>query len=188
VGSDNKEGRQLQERKRLSNSTTTVTIDANLLSALIAAAVALVVLLLDKLVIEPRKWKKRYEIRSLEKTLEVYGALVTILKTCHTRALMQNAPSTAQYTVNLNEISQLEVIFERKRYLLSEQLCTQWENLEKYEPQLGELKTGAISDLNLPLKEMRGVAEREFAGYTKRYEELTGFEPPTSYQSGEPPI
>lgn len=165
----------------MSNSTATATsLNPNLLSALIAAVVAFIVLLLDKLFIEPRKWKKRYEIRTLERALEVHGSLITILRECHQRALLQNVSANAQYNVNLADLYALQSIFQRKSYLLSQQLRTQWENLQGSQSHLPELMEAQVASLNLPLREMRELAERDFEAYSKRYAKLTDFKPPTS--------
>lgn len=160
----------------MSNSTATAnSIDPNVLSAIIAAVVAFIILFLDRYFIEPRIWRKRNEILSLEKTLEVYGSLVTILKSCNYRAFMQNgARPTDLYNVDRHDIGELEVIFERKGYLLSNELRKEWETLHGNQSHLGQLKQGTFTDLNLPLKRMKELAEGDFKKYNERYAKLTG--------------
>jgi len=161
-------------------SLSTTSIDTTIYSALISAVVAFIILALSKFLIEPRQWRSRYEIRSLEKALEVHGSLIAVLDGCHGKALLANVHATAQYRVDSHDIRELETIFERKSYLLSEALREQWSNLHLSQSHFGALKAGTYASLDLPLKDMRDLAETDFKAYSERYAKLTSFKPPTS--------
>jgi hypothetical protein len=177
MGSDNKES--CEKRQRVQMSSSLIPIDSTLFSAIIAALVAFVVLALDRYFIEPRKWRERLKVRTLEKVLEVYGSLVTILKSCRSRALMQNAPPNVQYTVDRDDMRELEAIFEGKSYLLGGKLQAEWNRLHEVESRIGDLKDGRNTQLNLPLRVMRETAERDYRNFLATYMKLTGLEPST---------
>ena len=156
-------------------------IDSTLLSAIIAAFVAICILFVDRVFIEPRTWKKRYEIRSLEKALETHGWLISILASCHAKVQMLIKEGikqvSADYYVDTNDIRKLELIFEKKAYLLSDRLKELWIELHTTVPQFAELKLGTILILYLPLKSIQDQAEKDFSEYQELYKKLTRFRP-----------
>lgn len=58
-----------------------------IIAAIVSAVVAIFILDLKEFFIEPRRSKKNIQISHLEKQLQVYGALVTILRSCKRKAL-----------------------------------------------------------------------------------------------------
>jgi hypothetical protein len=57
-----------------------------IISAIVSASVAIVVLLWREYNIEPQRWRKNVQVAHLQKQLEIYGALVTLLEACRVKA------------------------------------------------------------------------------------------------------
>jgi hypothetical protein len=137
----------------LSNGTATASsIDPNILSAIIAAVVAFIVLLLDKLLIEPRKWTARYEIRTLEKALEAHGWLLSVLKACEEKAKRQaeKRANPPPHLLESADILQLEEIFGKKAYLLSEKLKQTWYDLQRKDAYFEMMKVRNQETIPIP--------------------------------------
>jgi hypothetical protein len=194
----------------LSSSTATVgSIDSNLLSAIIAAVVAFTILFLDRIFIEPRKWTSRYEIRTLEKALEVHGWLLSVLNACEEKAKRQaeKRATPPSHLLESADILQLEGIFGKKAYLLSERLKQTWYDLQRKDAYFGMMKVRNRETIPLEpivsrnpwpspfvltprsmkheiidadLTDMQKQAEADFAALKSRYTKLTRFKPPTS--------
>ena len=166
----------------MSNNTAVgITIDPNLVSAIIAAVVAFIVLFLDRLFIEPRKWKRRYEIRATEKALEVYGPIVTILKRCHERAVRNQVAPERQYTLDRADLTRLKEIFETKAFMLSNVVQVSWNSMYAANAELiTELLGYSSNDVDLPLGPVWEIAERDYNEYIRKYNQLSEFRVTTS--------
>lgn len=90
--------------------------------------------------------------------------------------MMQNVPPNAQYSVDRDDMRKLETIFEEKSYLLGSKLQAEWEKLHEVEPRFSDLKDGKITELNLPLRAMREIAEKEYQDFLVPYLKLAGLD------------
>jgi len=182
---------------------STVTLDSTEVAALVSAVVAFIILIADRLFIEPRKWKSRYKIQSLEKKLEVHGWLISVLKGCQEKEKRQGgAPPGETHLLESSDIINLEKIFGSKAYLLSDKLKETWYDLqakdtyfemmrvrtaevEQQQPvNLRPTTTMPASTMQLPpirhdiigadLTEMQTQAESDLTKLQDEYDKLTG--------------
>jgi hypothetical protein len=130
---------------------TELTIDSTLLAALISAVVAFIVLSADRFVIEPRKWRSRYEIRTLEKAIQVHAWLLSVLKGCREKAQRQaeKRENPPPHLLESADIWKLDDIFERNAYLLSSELKGTWYEMQKRD-QYFELARVRHRDVDRP--------------------------------------
>ena len=183
---------------------SSVTIDSTLLSAIIAATVAFIILTVDRLVIEPKTWHRRYEIRWLEKQIQVHEWLLTILYACREKAKRQAEKRTnpLPHLLESADIGKLEVIFEKNAYLLGDKLRTTWYDLQGRDTyfelarvrhrdvdNVPPIQTVGGATVEFPprkhevisddLTEMEKQAEDAMATLRSTYRKLTGFAVPT---------
>jgi len=151
--------------------------DFNLwLSGIISALVAFVILVIDRFLIEPRIWHSRYKLRSLEKSLEVYGWLISVLKVCQQKAKRQTQEKFT-HLLEKGDILNLEEIFEKKKaYLLSERLRQTWYDLQKEDTYfvMMKIKNGEpqFKLTAADLTKMQEQAETDFDQLQSRYNAL----------------
>src|SRR5690348_10508267 len=111
------------------------TIDNALIPAIISASVATVILLVKEFILDPRKWKRDSKINSIEKRLEVYGSLQTLLRATREKATRQGLNAQNPDLVHLLEIPSdshiLRQIFAEKSHLLSENIVNEYLRLER---------------------------------------------------------
>jgi len=176
---------------------STVTLDSTEAAALVSAVVAFIILILDRLLIEPRKWKLRYKIQSLEKRLEVHGWLISVLKGCQEKAKRQGGAPGETHLLESIDIINLEKIFGNKAYLLSDELKKTWYDLQAKDAyfEMMRVRKGEVDEaapVNLvgggtvqppPVKHeiiggdltaMQIQAEADSAKSQNRYDKLTG--------------
>jgi len=162
-------------------------------SALFVALVSIVIFVIGSLLVEPWKWRKRNEIRRLEKTLETYGWLISVLKgsAAKGRRFPTHGTNPEPYVLEAKDILQLDEIFGVKAYLLSEKLKETWREVQEKDtgfviestrhrdtipiPQTKsnwpvEMKQGAMQ---IDLSEMQRQAESDFTVLEQRYMYLT---------------
>ncbi len=111
------------------------TIDSAIITVIISAATAFGIFGLKERWIEPRRWKKNVEIANLEKKLEVYGTLTTLLQSFYEKAHRRRPyEEESSQTDNNNshslelpyDANKLDEIFEKSRYLLSDELIKKY--------------------------------------------------------------
>jgi len=153
-----------------------VVIDSTLLAALVSAVVAFIILTLDRFLIEPRKWRSRYEIRALEKALETHNWLVSVLKVCQQKAKRQTERKFS-HVLEREDILNLEEIFERKAWLISEELRQTWYDLQGKDTyfEMMSVKSRERKLTAADLTKMQEQAQSDSAQLQSRYRELTGF-------------
>lgn len=127
----------------VSQVTTTITgpglsaaLDPTLTAALVSAIVAVSILAIDRLWIEPRKWRRRYEIRWRQKQIEVHQWLLSVLAACRHKAgriPRREGESERTYThlLESDDVQKLEDIFEKRAALLSDELKGTWYDLQE---------------------------------------------------------
>ncbi len=124
--------------------------------------------------------EKNIEFSTLEKQLEVYGSLVTLLQALKHKAQRQglNKPLSQDHLMELpDDIYKLENIFEKKRYLLSEKLIMTYLDLVQKDSTfiLHDSKSDRESKprvMAIDLKAMQQIADEEYADLKKRYDKL----------------
>jgi hypothetical protein len=164
----------------------TLTVDTAILTVVISAAVSFGIFGLKEKWVEPRRWKRSTEAVKLEKKLEVYGTLTTLLQSFYhkgQRVDLKKGTQTMdpQYQHSLElpfDADKLDEIFEKSRYLISEDLITKYmEYIEKDTARVifkarKEVGSGVVM---VNLTDMQSAAEREFADLQGKYKELVKF-------------
>lgn len=113
-----------------------VALDPTLTAAFVSAIVAILILAIDRFWIEPRKWRRRYEIRWRQKQIEVHQWLLSVLAACRYKAgripHQQGEPErTYTHILESDDVQKLEDIFEKRAALLSDELKQTWYDLQK---------------------------------------------------------
>lgn len=151
-------------------------------AAIVSAAVSFGIFGLKEKWIEPGRWKKSTE---LEKKLEIYGTLTTLLQSFHQKTqrvnLQKGTETTASKYQHALEVpfdaDKLDKIFEKARYLLSDDLITRYTeyiNQDTYH-SIFQARIGIGSDVVMvDLKDMQSLAEKEFGLLKEKYKILTG--------------
>jgi hypothetical protein len=164
----------------------TVSVDNAIISVIISAAVSFGIFGLKEKWIEPRRWRRSAEAIKLEKKLEVYGALTTLLESFYHKGQrinvhkgIQDPSHSYEHALELPfDADKLDEIFERSRYLLSDDLITKYMEYVKqdtYHSIFQARKGGEPQVVLVDLKEMQTASENEFGHLNKKYKELMGF-------------
>lgn len=111
-----------------------VSVDNAIISVIISAAVSFGIFGLKEKWIEPRRWRRSAEAVKLEKKLEVYGTLTTLLQSFYNKRQRinihketQDTPKPCEHALELPfDADKLDEIFEKSRYLLSEDLISEY--------------------------------------------------------------
>src|SRR5438094_512415 len=100
--------------------------DSALIAAVVSVGISVIMYIIAEKKIEPRKWRKNIELSMLEKQLEIYGTVTTLLQAMKQKAKREgiSRESTVQHHLMElpDDIYKLEEVFEKERYLLSQQL------------------------------------------------------------------
>jgi hypothetical protein len=150
-------------------------IDSTIIAAVVSTAVSIAVFVISDLLIQPRRWKKNLQVENLEKRLETYGALLTIIDSMAEKSKRHG--SKAPFTMeNPFDYEKILAIVENKSYLLSEKLSQSWLKLilkDKYFSLYNSLKKGeGLTGANFG--EMQKIAKQEYEELKEKYCELTG--------------
>lgn len=163
----------------------TISLDTAIFATIISAAVSFGIFGLKEKWIEPRRWKKSAETIKLEKKLEIYGTLITLLQSFHHKAIRDNRQRVTQTTASEYkhalevpfDADKLDEIFEKSRYLLSDELINKYMEYIQQDTShtLFHARKGRGPDIVLAeLKGMQSMAEREFNVLKEKYKGLTG--------------
>jgi hypothetical protein len=163
-----------------------VAVDNAVISVIISAAVSFGIFGLKEKWIEPRRWRKSAEAAKLEKKLEVYSTLTTLLQSFyHKRQRVgihketHDTSKPGEHALELPfDADKLDEIFEKSRYLLSEDLISEYMKYVKQDTyhNIFQARRGVGSQVALvDLKAMQSASEKEFGLLNKKYKELMGF-------------
>lgn len=154
-------------------------VDSTIIAATVSAIVAFVILVISNFLIFPRRWKRNLKVKNLERRLEVYGALLTILDSMAEKAKRQ-AKGGEKYEPHTMEnpfdYHRLLKIFERENYLLSDKLSQLWLQFiqrDTYFAVYRSLKEGhGLLDANFA--DMHTLVREEYAELKQQYKKITG--------------
>jgi hypothetical protein len=120
----------------------------------------------------------------VEKSLAVYGWLISILRACRSKAARRALANVPQYLLETSDIPDLEGIFGERAYLLSEELRQTWYDLQKtdaysdmmkvkyreIDPAFNKPRTEVYADMT----KMQKQAEEDFSKLSADYKKKTG--------------
>lgn len=156
-----------------------------IISVIVSASVAIAILLWREYKIEPHRWRKNVQVTHLQKRLEVYGTLITLLESCRVKAMRQSKASPEEqekmYLMeNPFDTDKFQEIFERSNYLLSHELRQEWIKAvreDEYFSMFDAKKKGHAA-LLVNFKQMHELAMKEFDTLKGEYKTLTGLDLP----------
>ena len=163
-----------------------ITLDPNIWVPLVSVLVSVSVTLLIVFLVEPHKWRSRYEIKSLEKSVGGHGYLVSVLEACKEKAKRTpERPDKKSHLLEGDDVRKLEDIFEKRAYLLSKELRQTWYDFQAKDTTFLMDKTkhrDAASTafgakfimFESDLAEMQRQAEDDLAKLRERYAGKTG--------------
>jgi hypothetical protein len=157
-------------------------------SAVTSLLVALAVLGLDKLFLQPRADKRRYELSELEKRLDAYGELVALLKATKAKAeavwsSRKARPKRFSHFLEQHDIKAFDELFGERARLMSPKLVGLWIRRlgEDYKQVMDQKRRAPLSvegvgsdGLFLDLREMEPIAGSEHRRLTEDWERLAG--------------
>lgn len=164
-------------------------------TAAISTVVVVVLYFIKEYGIEPRRWKRNLRVSQLEKRLEAYGNLLTILQSCARKGLRQNTgfvgmsgrqdqvdlsveTKTAHLHIleNPHDADALQSIFEKSHFLLSKELRNEWLKFVRDDEFFTHFdsrrKEGSL--LRADLWKMQVIAQKDFDAMEQEYDKLTG--------------
>jgi hypothetical protein len=180
------------------NSTATTIATATtgpdpaltLTAAIVSAVVAFAILGLDRFLIEPRKWRVRYVVRQLEKSVQLHAWLVSVLRACQEKAKRTpDVEAKLPHLLESDDVRKLEDIFEKNAYFLSSELKQTWYDAQRKDTTflfdavkhrdkigaptvLGSMEHRVVS---IDLTEMQNRAETEVSFVIQVHRNLTRF-------------
>src|SRR5690348_4224852 len=148
-----------------------------LIAAGVSAAVSVGILFLKEKLLDPQKVKKNIKFEIIEKKLQVYGKLTTLIESAEENAKTNPICIDKKMTHVLNypdEENKLKDIFETSRHLISSELIDEYmkfiKEKETYHPSppSGKQNSWTVCNLN----EMEEGAENELHDLKEEYEKL----------------
>jgi hypothetical protein len=164
-----------------------ITADSTIIAAVVSAIVSVSILLVSNYIIQPGRYKHTLQVENLEKRLEAYGALITIIDSMLAkgkRQLTTSSPKARSESPFLMEnpydYNRLLAIIENRNYLLSKEISQLWYKLLEQDQHfsiLTALKEGSgVTGINV--KEMQDLAKKDYSELKTQYKELTGIRLP----------
>lgn len=151
--------------------------DSTIVAAVVSAVVSFSILVISNFVIQPRRWKQNIRVHNLEKRLEVYGALLTFLKSLRDKNERQPHPGLKEEYMMENPYDYKRMVgfFERYNYLLSNEISQLWLEFIKSDKYFGLFSSlSKPSTLNFDLSKMEELVEKEYGELKSQYQNLTG--------------
>ncbi len=154
--------------------------DSAIIATVISISISLIVLLLREKKLDPEKWKKNTKLSTIEKQLEAYGILLTILHACEEKIKRQGLNERTESTHLLEtpkDADNLRKVFSEKRFLLSEEIVKEYLKMEKDDAYFGlSPKEGKESPILANLSRMQELAELHYVNLKDDFKEMTDYE------------
>jgi len=148
-----------------------------LIAAGVSAAVSVGILFLKEKLLDPQKAKKSIRFEIIEKKLQVYGKLTTLIESAEENAKTNPICANKKLPHVLNypdEENKLKDIFETSRHLISSELIDEYlkfvKEKETYHPSSTSERQNSWTVCNL--SEMEEGAENELHDLKEEYEKL----------------
>jgi len=167
-------------------------------AAAISAVIAVVLYFVKEYHIEPKRWERGIRVSQLEKRLEAYGRLLTILTSCAKKGLRQTtgladmtgsedqvdlAIETKKKHLHLlenpHDADALQAVFEESHHLMSKELREEWFRFvreDEFFAHFDSLHAEKGHLLRADLWKMHRIAQKDYAVMEKEYDKLTGQE------------
>jgi hypothetical protein len=154
-----------------------------IVAAIVSAIVALAILGFKEGYLEPRRWRKNIQVSNLEKRLQVYGELISVLESCKRKAMRQDlnksdSPTPEKVHSHLLENpfdgDRLQIIFEKSHHLLSSELLEEWYKFVREDEYfaLNQARRKGEGNLLVDFRNMQTIAEKENAALRNEYDNI----------------
>ena len=158
------------------------TVDSTILAAAVSALVSLLILGISSFYIQPRRIRHSWAIEHLQRRLEVYGALNTLLESMQAKNERSpiNLPEISKnYTYRMEnpfDYKRMVQLLEKKNYLLSKEVSNSWLEVLKQDKTCSIYTSlrGGHGDTNFDFTEMHKRVKIEYAEIKKQFENETG--------------
>ena len=159
-----------------------ISVDTTIIAAVVSAIISVAVLLVSSYFIQPRKLRHNWMVENLERKLEVYGALITIIDSMQTKTerdppnLSEESKNYTYQMENPFDYNRLLEILEKKNYLFSKEITQLWLKVLKDDKHFSiyESLRGGHGLTLFDFKEMQERAKKEYSELKAQYEKLTG--------------
>ena len=164
-----------------------ISVDSTIVAAVVSAIISVIILVVSNLVIQPRRLKHSWKVEILEKRLEAYGALNTIIDSMQAKTERQppTLPDTSKsYTFQMEnpwDYNRLLALLEKKNYLFSKEISELWLKAlksDKFFSIYTALKGGHGLTL-FDFTEMQEAVKKEYSELKSEYGKATGIKLPS---------
>ena len=167
--------------------SSNISVDSTIVAAVVSATISVAILVVSSFIIQPRRLRHSWKVEYLEKRLEVYGTLNTILDSMQVKTERQpvNLPDESKtYTFQMEnpfDYNRLLAILEKKNYLFSKEISELWLKVLKDDKHFSiydSLRGGhglTLADFN----DMQERTKKEYSDLKTQYEKLTGIKLPS---------
>lgn len=164
-----------------------LTIDSTIIAVFVSAIISVAILLVSNYFIQPRRLRRNWMIENLEKRLEVYGTLITIIDSMQAKRqrispdkIPEERKKFAYEMESPFDYNRLLEVLEKKNYLLSKEISRLWFKVLKEDGTFLIFSSLKKPDflISVDFKEMQETAKREYSELKTQYEKLTGIKLP----------
>jgi hypothetical protein len=158
-------------------------VSSTLIAAGVSAIVSLAVLFASNYYFQPHKFKQSLKVENLEKSLQAYGTLITILGSMQakrerisSKLISEEKKEYSHQMENPFDYKRLVEVMEKKNYLFSQELSEKWFKLLKKDVyfHIYSSLTDGRGLLLADFRELQETAEKEYSELKTKYEQLTG--------------
>jgi len=155
------------------------SVDSTITAAVVSAVVSVAILVVSEFIIQPLRWKRSVKADYLEKKLETYGALVTIIDSMAEKSKRRTPNPDQSFTMeNPYDYLRLQSIFEKRNYLLSKPISQLWLEFIRQDTYFHNFtalkeKSGL---LRADFRKMQELAKKEYNEIRAQYGRLTSVE------------
>lgn len=163
-----------------------ITIDSTIIAVIVSAVISVAILLVSNYFIQPRRLRQNWIVENLEKRLEVYGALITVIDSMQAkrkRFPLDKLPENDRFPFEMEtpfDYNRLLAVLEKKNYLLSKEISQLWFKLltdDVHFKIFSALKKEPLL-LSVDFKDIQEKAKKEYSEMKSQYEKLTGIKLP----------
>jgi hypothetical protein len=158
-----------------------ITISNAIITVIISASVAIGIFGLKERWIEPSRWKKNIKKEIIDKKLEAYGTLITIIQAYEENAKNDSICKQEGFThvIPISTDDKLDGIIERFRHYLTNELIDEYlqfiQTKKTFLSYSGRDNTVKSSATYCKLSKIQEIAENTYVDLKEEYEKLTGY-------------
>ena len=135
---------------------------------------SLIILLIRERGFEPNKWRKDQNFKKNIHQLEVYGDLLTILKTAELRAKreIKRMPNSSHILLVPDDLANMREMFGKYSYLLSDDLQKTYLDMVKIDESFLDIFIIKNGTINANLTSMQKIAQSDYNNIKKMHDDM----------------